>query len=128
MFVDMPPGTGDVPLTVFQSLDISGIVVVATPQELVGMIVEKAVKMASMMGIPVIGLVENMSYVKCPDCGKEIKIFGESNLDKVAATYNLPVLARLPIDPAVASAVDAGAVENIDVSLMDNAVVVIEGR
>ena len=128
MFVDMPPGTGDVPLTVFQSLDISGIVVVATPQELVGMIVEKAVKMASMMSIPVIGLVENMSFVKCPDCGKEIKIFGESNLDKVAATYNLPVLARLPIDPAVASAVDAGAVENIDVSLMDNAVAVIEGR
>ena len=128
MFVDMPPGTGDVPLTVFQSLDISGIVVVATPQELVGMIVEKAVKMASMMSIPVIGLVENMSYVKCPDCGKEIKIFGESNLDKVAATYNLPVLARLPIDPTVATAVDAGAVENIDVSLMDNAVAVIEGR
>ena len=128
MFVDMPPGTGDVPLTVFQSLDISGIVVVATPQELVGMIVEKAVKMASMMSIPVIGLVENMSYVKCPDCGKEIKIFGESNLDKVAATYNLPVLARLPIDPTVAAAVDAGAVENIDVSLMDNAVAVIEGR
>ncbi|MDY3756055.1 MAG: Mrp/NBP35 family ATP-binding protein [Treponema sp.] len=128
MFVDMPPGTGDVPLTVFQSLDISGIVVVATPQELVGMIVEKAVKMASMMSIPVIGLVENMSYVKCPDCGKEIKIFGESNLDKVAATYNLPVLARLPIAPTVAAAVDAGAVENIDVSLMDNAVAVIEGR
>ena len=128
MFVDMPPGTGDVPLTVFQSLDISGIVVVATPQELVGMIVEKAVKMASMMSIPVIGLVENMSYVKCPDCGKEIKIFGESKLDKVAATYNLPVLARLPIDPTVAAAVDAGAVENIDVSLMDNAVAVIEGR
>ena len=128
MFVDMPPGTGDVPLTVFQSLDICGIVVVATPQELVGMIVEKAVKMASMMSIPVIGLVENMSFVKCPDCGKEIKIFGESNLDKVAATYNLPVLARLPIDPTVAAAVDAGAVENIDVSLMDNAVAVIEGR
>jgi Mrp family chromosome partitioning ATPase len=128
MFVDMPPGTGDVPLTVFQSLDICGIVVVATPQELVGMIVEKAVKMASMMSIPVLGLVENMSYVKCPDCGKEIKLFGESNLDKVAATYNLPVLARLPIDPAVASAVDAGAVEDIDVSLMDNAVTVIEGR
>lgn len=128
MFVDMPPGTGDVPLTVFQSLDISGIVVVATPQELVGMIVEKAVKMASMMSIPVIGLVENMSYVKCPDCSKEIKIFGESKLDKVAATYNLPVLARLPIDPTVAAAVDAGAVENIDVSLMDNAVAVIEGR
>ena len=128
MFVDMPPGTGDVPLTVFQSLDISGIVVVATPQELVGMIVEKAVKMASMMSIPVIGLVENMSYVKCPDCSKEIKIFGESKLDKVAATYNLPVLARLPIDPTVAAAVDAGAVENIDVSLMDNVVAVIEGR
>jgi Mrp family chromosome partitioning ATPase len=84
--------------------------------------------MASMMNIPVLGMVENMSYVKCPDCGKEIKLFGESNLDKVAATYNLPVLARLPIDPAVASAVDAGAVEDIDVSLMDNAVTVIEGR
>ena len=127
MFVDMPPGTGDVPLTVFQSLDICGIIVVATPQELVGMIVEKAVKMAGMMGVPVVGLVENMGYVKCPDCGREIKVFGESKVERVAAAYNLPVLARLPIDPAVAAAVDAGGVENIDVSPMDKAVAALEG-
>lgn len=126
MFVDMPPGTGDVPLTVFQSLDICGIIVVATPQELVGMIVEKAVKMASMMSVPVVGLVENMSYVKCPDCGKEIKLFGDSKVDAVAAAYNVPVLARLPIDPAVAAAVDAGCVENVDVSAMDKAVSLLE--
>ena len=119
MFVDMPPGTGDVPLTVFQSLDICGIIVVATPQELVGMIVEKAVKMASMMSIPVVGLVENMSYVKCPDCGKEIRIFGDSKVDAVAASYNIPVLARLPIDPAIARSCDAGAIEAVQSPWLD---------
>ena len=128
MFVDMPPGTGDVPLTVFQSLSVSGIIVVATPQELVGMIVEKAVKMANMMPtpIPVLGIIENMSYVKCPDCGKEIKLFGESNVDKVAAQYNIPLLGRLPIDPMVTAAVDKGAVEDVDVSVMDDTVAVLE--
>lgn len=126
MFVDMPPGTGDVPLTVFQSLAVDGIVVVATPQELVGMIVEKAVKMSTMMNIPVLGLVENMSYVKCPDCGKEIKLFGESGIDRIAASYGVPVLARIPIDPAVASACDTGEIETVNMSVMDNAVSSIE--
>ena len=121
MFVDMPPGTGDVPLTVFQSLAVDGIVVVATPQELVSMIVEKAVKMSEMMNIPILGIVENMSYIKCPDCGKEIKVFGESNIDKIATSYNIPVLARLPIDPAISSACDAGTIESCDVSAFDAA-------
>jgi len=127
MFVDMPPGTGDVPLTVFQSLGIDGIVVVATPQELVSMIVEKAVKMSEMMNIPIFGLIENMSFVKCPDCGKEIKIFGESNIDKIASAYNLPVLARLPIDPSIAAACDAGTIESCDVSAFKNAISVLKG-
>ena len=121
MFVDMPPGTGDVPLTVFQSLAVDGIVVVATPQELVSMIVEKAVKMSEMMNIPILGIVENMSYIKCPDCGKEIKVFGDSNIDKIASSYNIPVLARLPIDPAISSACDAGKIESCDVSAFDSA-------
>lgn len=111
MFVDMPPGTGDVPLTVFQSLPLDGIIVVASPQELVGMIVEKAVKMANMMDIPIVGLVENMSYVSCPDCGKEIKVFGESNIDAIGKAFDLPVLGKLPIDPKLASACDAGVIE-----------------
>ena len=98
MFVDMPPGTGDVPLTVFQSLPVDGIIVVTSPQELVSMIVEKAVKMAEMMGLPILGLIENYSYFKCPDCGKEHKIFGESHIEEVAEAHGLPVLARLPID------------------------------
>lgn len=122
MFVDMPPGTGDVPLTVFQSIDISGIIVVATPQELVGMIVEKAVKMSEMMNIPVLGIVENMSYVTCPDCGKEIKLFGDSNIDRIAASYGIPVLARLPVDPAVAAACDAGTIEQADTTPLKPAV------
>ena len=112
MFVDMPPGTGDVPLTVFQSLPVDGIIVVATPQELVGMIVEKAINMANMMNIPLLGIVENMSYVKCPDCGKEIKVFGESHIDKIADEKGLKVLSRIPRDPALAAACDAGAIEN----------------
>ena len=102
MFVDMPPGTGDVPLTVFQSLPIDGIVIVTTPQDLVSMIVSKAVKMAEMMHIPVLGFVENYSYLKCPDCGKKIEVFGKSHLEETAAKFGLPVLARLPIDPSVA--------------------------
>lgn len=111
MFVDMPPGTGDVPLTVFQSLPVDGIIVVASPQELVGMIVEKAVKMAALMNIPVLGLVENMSYIKCPDCGKEIKIFGESHIDKIALEHHLPLLGRIPMEPKLAAASDAGMIE-----------------
>ena len=111
MFVDMPPGTGDVPLTVFQSLPVDGIIVVASPQELVGMIVEKAVKMAAMMNIPVLGIVENMSYIKCPDCGKEIKIFGDSHIDEIALKHHLPLLGRIPMEPKLAAASDAGMIE-----------------
>lgn len=114
MFVDMPPGTGDVPLTVFQSLPVDGIVIVTSPQDLVSMIVAKAVKMAEMMHIPVLGFVENYSYLQCPDCGKKIKVFGESHLDETAAQFGLPVLARLPIDPKVAEAYDNGQMETVD--------------
>ena len=113
MFVDMPPGTGDVPLTVFQSLPVDGIVIVTSPQDLVGMIVAKAVKMAEMMNIPVIGIVENMSYFKCHDCGKEHAIFGESKVAAAAAEYGIAHYARLPIDPAIATMVDAGEVEHV---------------
>lgn len=111
MFVDMPPGTGDVPLTVFQSLPIDGIVVVTTPQDLVSMIVEKAVNMAKLMKVPVIGLVENMSYYRCPHCGEESEIFGASHVDEIAAKHDIPVAARLPIDPKLAAACDAGLIE-----------------
>ena len=111
LFVDMPPGTGDVPLTVFQSLPVDGVIVVSAPQTLVGMIVTKAVKMAEMMDVPVLGLVENYSYFKCPDCGKEHPIFGESTIDALGAELGLPVLAKLPLDPALAAAEDAGQVE-----------------
>ena len=111
MFVDMPPGTGDVSLTVFQSLPLDGILIVTSPQELVGMIVEKAAKMAKMMNIPVLGLVENMSWIACPDCGKKIFPFGESSTKQVAAAHGLPLLARLPIDPAIARACDTGVIE-----------------
>ena len=113
MFVDMPPGTGDVPLTVFQSIKLDGIVIVTSPQELVSMIVEKAVKMANKMNIKIYGVVENMSYIKCPDCGKEIDIFGTSKVDEVATDFDLKVLGRLPIDKDIASAVDAGNVESL---------------
>ena len=111
MFVDMPPGTGDVPLTVFQSLPVDGIVVVTSPQELVGMIVEKAVKMAGMMDIPVLALVENMSGFRCPDCGKVHNIFGESHIDEIAEKYGIPVIAKIPMDPSVAAKCDAGDIE-----------------
>lgn len=114
MFVDMPPGTGDVSLTVFQSLPVDGIVIVTTPQDLVTMIVKKAYNMAKMMNIPIIGVIENMSYVECPDCGKKINIFGESKADEIAKQLGVPVLARLPINPATASLVDKGAVELAD--------------
>ncbi len=113
MFVDMPPGTGDVPLTVFQSLPIDGVIIVTSPQELVGMIVSKAVKMANMMHIPVLGLVENYSYFACPDCGKHHSIFGESHLAQIAAEYHLPLLAQLPIDPEVAVKCDNGQAEEL---------------
>lgn len=126
MFIDCPPGTGDVPLTVFQSIPVDGIIIVASPQQLVRVIVEKAVKMANEMKIPVIGLVENMSYVKCPDCGKEIKIFGESNINGIAKDYHIPVLARIPIEQAVSVAVDNGEVESIDADYLDAAAAIIE--
>ena len=120
MFIDMPPGTGDVPLTVFQSLPVDGIVIVASPQELVGMIVEKAVNMAAMMQIPVVALVENMSYVVCPDCGKKIHIFGESHMEPIAAKHGISTFARLPIDPKLAAAVDAGRIEDFDCDWLDD--------
>ena len=126
MFVDMPPGTGDVPLTVFQSLPIDGIIVVSTPQQLVRVIVEKAVKMAEMMKVPIIGLVENMSYVKCPDCGQEISVFGESNINGIAKDYGIPVLARIPMSEDISKAVDEGDVETLDAEFLDAAVKQLE--
>ncbi len=121
MFVDMPPGTGDVPLTVFQSIKLDGIIIVTSPQELVSMIVEKAVKMANKMNIKIYGVVENMSYIKCPDCGKEIELFGSSKVDEVATDFDLKVLGRLPMDREIASKVDAGDVELIDENYLDMA-------
>ena len=114
MFVDMPPGTGDVALNVFQTLPVDGIIVVASPQELVSMVVEKAVKMAQMMNIPILGIVENMSYMTCPDCGKKLYPFGEGKTEEAAAKYGLPVLAKMPIDPALAKLVDDGAIETFE--------------
>ena len=111
MFIDMPPGTGDVPLTVFQSIPVDGIIIVTSPQELVSMIVEKAVKMAKMMDIPVLGVVENMSYFKCPDCGKTHEIFGKSKIDEVAKAWDIPNVARLPMDPNLAKVADNGLIE-----------------
>ena len=127
MFVDMPPGTGDVPLTVFQSLPVDGIIIVTSPQELVGMIVSKAVEMAKLMDVPVLGLVENMSYFKCPDCGKELHVFGESHIDEVAAKYALPVLGRIPVDPTLASACDRGVIELFDGDWLEPTADLIEG-
>ena len=122
MFVDMPPGTGDVPLTVFQSLPVDGIIIVTSPQELVSMIVSKAVKMAELMNIPIIGLIENMSYAECPDCGKKINIFGESHIDEIASTHNLKVLDKIPIDPKIAKACDDGMIEKLDIDPVKNTV------
>ena len=126
MFVDMPPGTGDVPLTVFQSLPVDGIVIVTSPQDLVSMIVSKAVKMANMMHIPVLGFVENYSYLQCPDCGKKIEVFGKSHLDEIAAGIELPVLARLPIDPKVAECYDNGLMETVDTENVSGVIAAIE--
>ena len=122
LYVDMPPGTGDVPLTVFQSLPVDGIIIVASPQELVGMIVEKAVNMAKMMNIPVLGIVENMAYMPCPDCGKKLYPFGEGKTAEVAAKHSLPLLAQIPINPALAAACDAGKVEDVVVYEITDAV------
>lgn len=120
LFVDMPPGTGDVPLTVFQTLPVDGIVIVSSPQELVGMIVGKAVQMAQMMHVPILGLVENMSYAVCPDCGKHINVFGDSHVDEIADKYKLPVLAKMPIDPELAKEADAGMIEMFAGDYLDN--------
>ncbi len=116
LFIDMPPGTGDVPLTVFQSIPIAGIVIVTTPQDLVRMVVEKAVNMAAMMNIPVLGLVENMSYLHCPDCGKKMEIFGKSKAASIAAEYGIPAIAQMPLDPAITTLADAGRITEYDVS------------
>ena len=126
MFVDMPPGTGDAPLTVFQSLPLDGIIIVTSPQELVSMIVSKAVEMAKMMNVPVLGLIENMSYITCPDCGKEIHVFGESHIDEVAAKYALKVLGKLPMDQKLAWACDKGAIELFEGDWLDGAADLIE--
>lgn len=126
LFVDMPPGTGDVALTVFQNIPIDGIVVVTSPQDLVSMIVGKTMKMASLMNIPVLGLVENMSYALCPDCGKKIHVFGESHISEIAEEYHVPVLAQMPINPSLASACDNGTVEDLDCSYLEDAALVIE--
>ena len=121
LLVDCPPGTGDVPLTVFQSLPLDGIVIVSSPQELVSMIVSKAANMADMMNIPVMGLVENMSYVKCPDCGKEIKVFGDSHIEEVAEKFGYDLLARIPMDPKLSALVDRGMIELMENDYMDKA-------
>ena len=121
MFVDMPPGTGDVPLTVFQSIPVDGIIIVTSPQELVSMIVAKAVNMAKKMNVPILGLVENMSYFECPDCGHRHEIFGKSHIDEIAKKEGLKVLAKIPIDPEVAKQVDAGLVEYVQAPWLDEA-------
>lgn len=126
LFVDMPPGTGDVPLTVFQSLPVDGIIVVTSPQELVSMIVEKAVNMADMMDIPVLGIVENMSYFECPDCGSRHNIFGDSKIDEIAAKYNISNIAKLPIRPEMAKTADDGAIESIELKELDEMADAIE--
>ena len=128
MFIDCPPGTGDVPLTIFQSIPLDGIIIVSSPQELVSMIVEKAANMANMMNIPVLGLVENMSYVKCPDCGKEIKIFGDSHIEEVAEKHGYDVLAKIPMDPKLAALVDKGWIEMMDNNYLETAATVLENR
>jgi Mrp family chromosome partitioning ATPase len=126
MFIDMPPGTGDVALTVFQSIPVDGIVIVTSPQELVSMIVSKAVKMAEMMRIPILGLVENMSYFRCPDNGKEYKIFGDSHIEDIAGKHRLEVLAKIPIDPQISAACDSGTIEQLEGIWLDHAAVTLE--
>ncbi len=127
LFVDMPPGTGDVPLTVFQSIPIDGIIIVTSPQELVQLIVKKAYHMAEMMHIPVLGIVENFSYLKCPDCGKQISVFGESHIEETAAMLSLPVLGKLPIDPSFAKAADAGKFYEADNPYLTGALDILKG-
>lgn len=126
MFIDMPPGTGDVPLTIFQSIPLDGIIIVTSPQELVSMIVTKAVKMAQMMNIPILGIVENMSYVECPDCGKKIPLFGTSHVDEVAAAHDLPVLGRIPMNEKLALACDNGLMERFEGTWLDAAADAVE--
>lgn len=126
MFIDMPPGTGDVPLTVFQSIPIDGIVIVTSPQELVSMIVSKAVKMAELMNIPIIGLVENMSYLKCPSCNDEIKVFGDSHIEEISDKYNINILGKIPIDPEIALACDKGKIESLQAGYIDGIAEVLE--
>ena len=126
LFVDMPPGTGDVALSVFQSLPLDGIIIVASPQELVSMVVEKAVKMAEMMEVPIVGLVENMSYVSCPDCGKKLRLFGEGRTAAAAARHGLQLLAEMPIDPALAALVDAGDIESFQGAWLDKVAQALE--
>lgn len=127
LFVDMPPGTGDVALTVFQSLPVDGIVIVSTPQDLVKMIVNKAFNMAKMMNVPVLGLVENMSYFECPDCKKKISIFGESQIDETAKELGVPVLAKLPIDPEITKKIDMGAIEDVEMSQFNELIDALKG-
>ena len=122
MFVDMPPGTGDVALNVFQTLPVDGVIIVASPQDLVSMVVQKAVKMAQMMHIPIVGLVENMSYVQCPDCGKKLYIFGEGKTEEAAKEYGLPLLAKMPIDPQLAKLTDDGCIEQFEGHWLDGVV------
>ncbi len=126
LFIDMPPGTGDVPLTVFQSIPIAGIVIVTTPQDLVRMVVEKAVNMANMMNVPVLGLVENMSYLTCPDCGKKMEIFGSSKAKYIASEYGIPATARMPLDPTITQLADAGKIEDYDVTPLNEVFAQIE--
>ena len=126
LFIDMPPGTGDVPLTVFQSIPIAGIVIVTTPQDLVKMVVEKAVNMANMMHVPVLGLVENMSYLTCPDCGKKIEVFGQSKAKDIASAYAIPAIARMPLDAKISQLADAGRIEDYDGSALQDILTQIE--
>ena len=128
LFVDMPPGTGDVSLSVFQSIPLDGIIIVASPQELVSMVVEKAVNMAEMMEVPIVGLVENMSYITCPDCGKKVYLFGEGRSEEAAKRHNLKLLARMPIDPALAALTDAGKIEDFAGDWLKDAADAVEGK
>ena len=128
MFVDMPPGTGDVPLTVFQSIPLDGVIIVASPQELVSMIVGKAVKMAQMMNIPILGLVENMSYILCPDCGKQIPLFGKGGTEQYAQKQGLTLLAKMPVDPEIAQLCDSGEIESFQGDYLDAAIAAILAR
>ena len=126
LFIDMPPGTGDVALTVFQTIKLDGLIIVTSPQELVSMIVEKAVNMAKLMDIPVLGLIENFSYILCPDCGKQIPLFGESHVEEVAEHFGLPILGKLPLDPRLASACDKGMIELAVTDPIEHAADVVE--